>query len=294
MPSLASSGSVHPRSYLLTPGHQPGRLRTALDSGVDCVIAELEDGVPPDRKDEARETTRSVLDERDASTRVYVRINPLDDGGESDVAALLDGGAPPDGVLLPKPHDAAAVRALGTLLADHGATVGVHPVIESPNGVVNLREIVSVDCVEGVQFGPGDLAAGLGILPTDEMDELTYARQKLVLTAAAAGVQAVDAPSREIRDADAVRADAERSAALGFDGKVAVHPAQLDPIHDVFYPSEAEVEWARRVLEERAAAAARDEAVFQVDGEVVLHPHVVRAEEIVAHAAAPDAPDPDD
>ena len=278
------------RSLLFSPGDRPEMLRKAPRSGADVLVFDLEDAVAPARRAEAREAVREVLADPgfDPDAEVCVRINPADGGAAEDLDVVLDGDVRLDSLLVPKVDDAAAVEAVARLADDRGRPLPVVALVETAAGVLHAEAIAAADPVDGVFFGAEDLAADVGATRTKAGDEVAHARQHVVLAAAAAGVDAIDTVFVDIEDLEGLRADARTAVGLGFDGKPAIHPAQVEPINEAFTPTPDELAWARRVLEAREAADADDRGVFAVDGEMIDPPLIRRAERLVDRAAADD------
>lgn len=271
------------RSVLFSPGDDGAKLRKAVGSDADVVVFDLEDGVAPDAKAVARETVRETLTEvLPADCEVCVRVNPVGHGADQDLAVVLDGTAP-DALVLPKTSEAADVDRLAAMAADHATALPVLALVESAAGVLHAEEIAAADATDALIFGAEDLAGDIGATRTSEGGEVSYARQHVVLAARAAGVTPIDTLYTAFGDHEGLRADTETAVGLGYDGKLAIHPAQATVINEVFTPSEDRIRWAERIL------AARDETdggVFVVDGEMVDAPQVRQAERILARARA--------
>jgi len=267
------------RSVLFAPGDQPALLRKATETEADTVVFDLEDGVAPDRKGRAREAVGEALGTIEAG-EVCVRVNPLGAGGRADLDAL---STSPDGVVVPKVDAAADVRGLADELGDRGLDVPVLALLETPGGVLDAPAIADAAATDAVVFGAEDLAAAAGCRRTEDGAEIRYARQRVVLAAARAGVDAIDTVYTDIEDTDGLATEAAFARQLGFDGKLAVHPAQVPVVNNAFTPDPERIEWAERVL------AARDDAtggVFAVDGEMVDAPLITQAETVLERARA--------
>lgn len=279
------------RSVLFSPGDSPSKLRKAPTAGADVVVFDFEDGVAPERKPEARENVAELLDDPsfEPGCEVWIRLNPAPDVAEVDLDALSD--HQPDAVVLPKVEAPDDVETIAGLLAERGLECPIIPLVETAAGVLSAREIASTDSVGGLSFGAEDYAVDVGAARTSEGTEVLYAREHVVASAAAAGVDAIDTIHPDFEDEEGLRADARFARQLGFDGKFAIHPAQVAPINDAFAPDEEEVAWARRVL------AARDEhgedGVFRVEGEMIDSPLIKRAERIVSLAGEIEGMDED-
>lgn len=274
------------RSVLFSPGDQPSLMRKAPTTGADVVVFDLEDAVAPARKGDARRAVSDLLTaaDFDPDCEVCVRVNPVGSGAGDDVDAVLSGGGF-DSVVVPKVTDADDVATVDSLLAEHDATSPVLALVESAAGVLNAHEIAAAGPTDALVFGAEDLSADIGATRTDEGTEVLYARERVVLAASAADVDAIDTVHTAIEDPSAVAADARFAADLGFDGKLAIHPAQVDPINDAYTPTEADTAWATRVLD---AAADSDAGVFRVDGEMIDAPLIAQAERIMRRARAAD------
>ncbi|PSP83033.1 CoA ester lyase [Halobacteriales archaeon QS_1_68_17] len=275
------------RSVLFSPGDRPELMRKAPESGADVAVFDLEDAVAPGRKDEARSTVTAVLDDLDPDCEVWVRVNPAGIAAD-DLAAIPAATAPLDAVMLPKVASADDVRTLDRLLAERGADLPVVALVESAAGVLHAEEIAAADPTTAVAFGAEDLAADVGATRTAEGTEVLYAREHVVLAATAAGVDALDTIYADYEDTGGLADDARFAVELGYDGKMAIHPAQVDPINDAFTPDEDDVAWARNVLAAREEARTEDRGVFSVDGEMIDAPLIRQAERIKERAKAAD------
>jgi citrate lyase subunit beta/citryl-CoA lyase len=284
------------RSMLFVPGDRPERFERAVTSGADAVIFDLEDSVLPGRRPVARQVIASFLGSTARSVPLWVRVNPVASGDSlADLAAVMDDR--PDGIMLPKARSGADVHeadhwleALEVRAGLAPRSVGLIPLItESAAAVLNAASFATLPSrVQGLTWGAEDLAADLGATsnrsPEGGFDPAyVHARTACLLAAAAAGVPAIDTVDTEIRDTAAIEDRARDSRRQGFTGKLAIHPAQLEAIHAAFRPSDAEVEWAGRVLD--AFRAAPDAGVLSLDGRMLDKPHIRQAERILAAAA---------
>ena len=269
------------RSVLFSPGDRPELIRKAPSTGADAVVFDLEDAVAPDGKASARESVREVLGELAESgdepcPEVCVRVSPPGRGAAADLDVVLD-GPEPDALVLPKAETAGDVTDLADLAAEGGADLPVLALVETAGGVLGAESIAAADPADALVFGAEDLAAGLGATRTDRGTEVLYAREHVVLAASAAGVDAVDTVHTDFEDEAGLRETTRFARDLGYDGKLAIHPAQVGPINEAFTPDSERVAWARRVL---AARAETDAAVFAVDGEMIDAPLLARAERV--------------
>ncbi|MDS0477747.1 CoA ester lyase [Natrinema sp. 1APR25-10V2] len=268
------------RSVLFAPGDKPELMRKAAESDADVVVFDLEDAVAPADKRAAREAVREVLDGVESECEVCVRVNPIGISAAADLEAVL-AGPRPDSVMLPKTEGAEDVRTIDRLLEEHGADLPVLSLIESAPGVLRADDIAAADATDALLFGAEDLAADIGATRTSEGTEVLYARERTVIAASAAGVDAIDIVYTDYTDADGLREETTFAAGLGYDGKMAIHPDQVPVINDAFTPADEDVEWAERVLDARDRT---DAGVFEVDGEMIDAPLIAQAERIVERA----------
>lgn len=276
------------RSWLYVPGNRPDRFTKAAASGADAVVIDLEDAVPPEAKDTARQAAAAQVT-GGAGVPLYVRINhPGTPWARADVTAVA--GARPAGIRIPKVEDPEQVRTVAGWLRDAGAEIPLYCLIESALGVERAFKIAGAhDVVAGLVLGEADLAADLG---TTDDDGLHYARSRCVVAARAAGLPPpVQAVFTDVDDLDGLRASCEQGRRLGFLGRSAIHPRQIPVINTAYTPTAEEVADARALLD----AADRAEAAFVLaDGRFVDPAITRRARRVVqladAHRAS-DAPD---
>jgi (S)-citramalyl-CoA lyase len=259
------------RSLLSTCALQVPQHARALASGADVVVLDLEDSVPAEAKDDARRLALPFFQGQWEGGLRGLRINsPRSEHGLRDLLALLEQGARPDLLVVPKVESAEELRLLDTLLAGR-MEAGLLPVIESPRGLHAVEDIAcAVPRVRGLVFGAADFAASLGT--TLAWEALHYARARLVVAAAHAGVLALDAPCFLLEDPGALQLELERSRQLGFVGKMAIHPRQVPAINAGFLPPPAVVAQAREII----ARSERGESTIRVVGGQMIGPPFVR------------------
>lgn len=277
------------RSMLFSPGDRPDMMQKAAATNADSVIFDLEDAVAPGAKADARETVRNVIADVETAAEICVRINPVRGRGEGDVEAVatVDGV---DTLVVPMVDGAEEVGVAATALDAVGATdVDLVPLIETPQAVLAVDDIASAPRVTGAIFGAEDFRAAIGASPLPDGRELLHARERVVTVAAAAGIDAIDTVYTDIGDSEGLREAAIEARKLGFDGKAAIHPEQVETLNDAFTPDSHAVEWAERVLEAKREADERGEGVFVVDGEMVDEPIVERARTVLRRTT--DGPD---
>lgn len=260
------------RSYLFVPANRPERYAKACAAGADAVIVDLEDAVPPSDKLTARDTLAAWLN---PAHPVLIRVNSPDSEWFRDDMALcrIPGVA---AIMVPKAereHDLAIVAAAGA--------PAILPLIESAQGLWNAIELARSPCVQRLVFGAIDFSFDLGIKEGNE--PLLYFRSQIVLVSRVAGLQApVDGVTTALDDPERVREDTDRARALGFGGKLCIHPKQVALVNTGFGPTIAELAWAARVIE--AADAANGGAVA-VDGKMVDRPVILIAQQMLDEAA---------
>lgn len=258
------------RSLLFVPGSRPDRFGKALDAGADAVCIDLEDAVPPSGKTQARAEALAFVGEASRSVALGLRINSVRSAdGLRDLVALIDSGARPDFLMVPK---VAAGEDLALIAEALGSDAPpVWPVIESAEGLRRAWDICAAPGVAGALFGGADLSADLG----SDMgwDALLLARGALVAAAARARIATLDVPHLDLKDPADLAASTTRAKALGFTGRSCIHPDQVAAVNTAFSPSSAEIERARRVV---AAFDAAGGAAALLDGKLIELP-VIRA-----------------
>ena len=270
------NGPALRRSLLFTPGLRTDRFAKALKGGADMVCLDLEDGVAPDFKTEARDKAIPALFDATlggAAARA-MRINPIKTHtGMCDLLALCDFGAAPPALLLPKIESPEEVRWVAEILDEAGYDrTRLMVIIETTRALEAALDIAAASTRnDTLLFGAADLSAELG--SSLDWGALHYARGRAVHAASSAGLDLIDVPSLDIKDEDGLRSEARLAQRMGFTGKAAIHPVQVAPINEVFSPDAETIEFARRVIEAYEQSAA---GVALLDGKVVEMP-VVRA-----------------
>jgi citrate lyase subunit beta/citryl-CoA lyase len=267
-------GRLAPRSLFFVPGSRPELLGKVSRWRPDVAVLDLEDAVPAAGKDPARAAAVTALAQTDVPSTVLVRINPPGTAWfDADLSAVADG--PADGVVLPKYESADQVAEVRRRLpSDAVVVVG----IESARGVADCAVLLEAP-VDAAYFGAEDYIADLGGRRTSGGSEALYARSHVVLAARLAGVGAIDEAFVDIRDDDGFVANARAGQAMGYTGKICVHPRQVELSHQVFTPAAEDVEHARAVV-----AAFESGGVATVDGQMVDEVHVRMARRVLARA----------
>lgn len=284
------------RSLLFVPGDSERKQARALASGADALILDLEDSVAPAQLPTARQQVRKALAApvRPAGPQRWVRVNSLASGMLlTDLVAVMSGR--PDGVVLPKASSVREIGELGHYLAaleaKEGFPVGSTRILviatETPQALLALGEFSAAAVGQrlvALTWGMEDLSAALGALgKTREDGSLTpvmeLARSLCVITAAAAGVQAIDSVYTDFRDSAGLTGECARARRDGFTAKLAIHPDQVPVINAAFTPTAAEVEHARRVM--AAFDAAPGAGVTSLDGQMLDRPHLLLAQRVL-------------
>lgn len=282
------------RSMLFTPGDRLDMLEKATRSGTDAVIVDLEDAVSVDRKPLARESLPKLPD---SPVPYYVRTNAADTGMLWDDVMATE-GSEVVGLIIPKAEDPQVISMLDGALTvlerqrgrDDGS-ITIIPLIESALGVRFTYEMARASGrVECVMFGggeQGDLVADLGVEWTPEGTGLMQARSQVLLSARAAGVPyPMEAVFMDFRNLEALRVECELARTLGYVGKVAIHPAQVPVINDVFTPDPELVSYQREVLAAFEQAEAEGKASIAMDGKMVDYAVARVARAVIARAEA--------
>jgi citrate lyase beta subunit len=278
------------RSMLYVPGSRNDRFTKAMAAGADAVIFDLEDGVDPGQKENARTLIAEFLAGASTGPLRLVRFNGIHTSqGEADLE-FFSSRRGFDGIVLPKVETVGLVDLVRRVFAQR-APGGVVPplllMLESPAAVLRAADIAAADAaIAALLFGAEDFTAALGVERTTDGEELLYARGQIALAAAAARADAIDAVFTDLNDVDGLRRDCRRARGLGFRGKMAIHPKQIPVINETFSPAPAEVERARRVIEAFDAARAEGQGVTTLDGRMVELPMVERARRVLALAAS--------
>lgn len=277
------------RSLLFVPGHKRNMIVKALATEADCVILDLEDSVPPERKKEAREVTRESLTDVDFGAKeIAVRINSLKTPfWECDLREIIK--ARPHTLIVPKVEEPEILRTLDDLVTKlekngvrNGTETSIISLIETPLSLVNVNKIsTSAPRLTGLMFGAGDFLMETRGETTRERYELYYPLIKILLAARIAKIDAIDSPFLNIKDIEGCELNCRQARILGYDGKAAIHPSQVSIINEAFTPSPEKVEHARRVIEAHERARNEGSGVAQLNGQLIESLHVRIAERIL-------------
>ncbi|NKC10975.1 MAG: CoA ester lyase [Gammaproteobacteria bacterium] len=276
--------SIRPRrSFIFVPGLNPAMFPKALACGADIVCVELEDGIAPKDKDEARRQGLALFHTPQADDGVerIVRVNCLRTAvGLADIQAVLATAKPPPALMLPKVTSPDEVVWLDDLLTERGHGTRLHIIIETNAALERAYDIAHCSRrIDALFFGGVDMAAELRC--KNAWEPLLYARSRVVHAAASAGIDAIDVPYLDLNDRAGLQHEAQSAADLGFSGKGAIHPKQIAVLNGVFSPDEAAVAHAKRILQ---AFAEADTGLVVVDGKLIEKPVLREMTRIVAIA----------
>lgn len=280
------------RTLLYVPGSDWRKMEKAASLGADCVCLDLEDGVAPSSKVEARTLIAKALSELDfGSSERLVRVNAADSGLQAEDLHLAS-HPNVEGIVLPKAAGADDVQAVGRALQQAEQARALAPgtlrllaQIESAMGLVNLTAIASADPhLVALIFGSEDFASDVGAIRTPEADEIFYARSAVVTHAAAFGLQAIDMLHVNFKDSQGLMRLAAQGARLGYSGMQIVHPDQIAPVLAAFTPSAEETAWAQRVVDAYEQHSAEGRGAFALDGKMIDMPLVKAAERVLVRA----------
>ena len=295
------------RSELAVPGSNPGMIEKALTCSADYVFLDLEDAVVPDDKIQARKNVIEALNSLDwksSGKTVSVRINGLDTHYMyRDVVDVVEqAGQHLNTILIPKVGVAADVYTVETIVSQIEVacglkhTIGLEALIETALGMANVESIASSSGkrLEALHFGVADYAASNrartvnigGLNPDYPGDQWHFAISRMTVACRAFGLRPIDGPFGDFKDADGYLLAAKRAAALGVEGKWAIHPSQIELANEVFSPPKAELDKAQRILKELDKAAREGRGAASLDGKMIDAASARMAENVVRMAQA--------
>ncbi len=285
------------RSLHFVPGGNEKMLAKSLATRADSLVLDLEDAVTPERKEEVRGVVAQWLAEVNfGGKEKTVRMNPLDTPwGYADLAATM--AAPPDAYLVPKPETLEDLNAIDAELSRLEQRYGHRPgqvgliliAAETPLGALNTPTFTRCPRVAALSWGAEDLAVSLGA-PENRAEDGSYlpvfqhCRVTTLLSAVAGGAQPIDTVYANFKDMDGFLRDCREGAALGFTGKLSIHPHQIDPINAAFTPSAKQVAAAQALVDAFKEARAEGRMAFRFNGQMVDAPHLARARALLERA----------
>ncbi|MDO9303164.1 MAG: CoA ester lyase, partial [Anaerolineales bacterium] len=261
--------------------------------GVDSICMDMEDGTAINKKTEARVTIAKALLELDfGKSEKLARINSVGSGWEKDdIDAVLP--YRPDGIVIPKvesfEHVEWASRIIEAAELKHGWPVNSVRVligVETAKGILNLKEIAAHPRLRAIIFGGEDFAASIGATRTKDATELLYARQAVVVACAANGLQAIDIVTIDYKDIEALRAESEFGARLGYSGKQIIHPTQVQPVQTAFTPNDEAIAYAKRIVETFEANQKEGKGAYSLGGKMIDMPLLKNAQKVLERAKA--------
>jgi citrate lyase subunit beta / citryl-CoA lyase len=281
------------RSFLFAPGNHPRRVEKALTLDADAVILDLEDAVALAEKPATRKAVVAAYDQPRTGL-LYVRVNAADtEFCHGDFTAIVQRGL--DGIILPKVESAATLQTIDWLLSnlerERGLGVGgidLIPIIETAKGLSQIEAILAAGTrVRHCAFGAGDFTLDVNMRWSREEAELAYARARVVTASRAAGIEApLDTVWVDLQDEEGLEASTWLALGMGFQGKMCIHPNQVGVVNRVFTPTNAEIDFAARVVAAFAQAENEGSAAIQLDGKFIDYPIVYRAQRTLDAIAA--------
>lgn len=281
------------RSMMFVPGNNPGMLINAGIYGADSIIFCVEDSVSIYEKDAARQLVANAIKHIKYPCEVAVRINHISTPyGRDDLDVILP--VKPDMIRLPKAETAADIQEIDDIITAaekkygfEAGSIRMMAAIETCKGIMNAYEIASASPrMEALAIGGEDYLADLRTTRTKHGAELHAARSQIVVAARAAGIQAIDTVFSDINDEEGFRNEITRIKELGFDGKSVINPRQIKLVHEVFAPTQTEIDQAERVVKAYEEAMAKGSGVISLNGKMIDGPVVARAERALAYADA--------
>lgn len=282
------------RALLYMPGDNWKMITKSITLGVDSICMDMEDGTAVNKKAEARATIAKALQELDfGASEKLARINSVDSGWEKDdIEAVLP--YKPDGIVIPKVESFDHVEWASRIIEDAELKNGwqVNSIriligVETAKGILNLKEIAAHPRLDAVIFGGEDFAASIGAVRTKDAIELLYARQAVIVACAAFDLQPIDIVTIDYKDLDALKAESEFGARLGFSGKQVIHPNQVPVVQEAFTPSAEAVAYARRIVETFEASQKEGKGAYSLDGKMIDMPLLKNAQKVLARAKRP-------
>jgi len=272
------------RTMMYVPGNNPAMLADAHVYGADSIMFDLEDSVALSEKDSARLLVYQMIKNRQSDTELVVRINGLDsEHGKKDIEAMVRAGV--DVIRLPKTDTAQDVKDVEAIIEkveeQIGRSVGstlMMAAIETPLGIINAYQVAtSSKRLIGIAIGAEDFVTSMKTNRSKVGVELLSARSQLVIAARAAGIAALDTVFSDVEDDETFRREVNLIKQLGFDGKSVINPRQIDLVHHIYKPTDAEIHSAKQIMLAIEEANEKGSGVISVGGKMVDKPIVERA-----------------
>ena len=268
------------RSLLFAPAVRPDFIAKLPERGADAVVVDCEDATPPGAKQEARDNVRALVPELSTRCTVTVRVNAVaSEWFADDIAALVPEAA---AVVLPKIDSVDAMDTVARALDAAGlSSVGVIAGIETALGVADARAVLGHPRIVAAYFGAEDFIADMGGVRTASNHEVLFARSAVALAGRLAGVPVLDQVVTDFRDDDRFNRECAEARALGYSGKLCIHPGQVTIANTAFVPSAEEVDRARRMLDAYATASAAGVSAIDFEGQMVDEPLAAQARRVL-------------
>ena len=282
------------RTLLYIPGNNPAMINNSSVYGADVIVFDLEDSVAIAQKEAARLlVTKALLQDHlidRTQSEIMIRTNGMDTPFIfDDLERIIE--ARPSSLRIPKVEDKASIidfiNTLEKIEKQHNLNyeIEISPILETVKGITNALEIASAHPrICALSFGAEDFTRDLGTTRTVEGTELTHARGQIVLSAKAAGIQALDTVFSNVNDLDGLRTETGKIKQLGFDGKSVIHPSQIDIVHSIFTPTKEDIDEAIAIEEAIKRAEESGSGVIALNGRMVDTPVVKKAQKIIALA----------
>jgi len=280
------------RTLMFVPGNQEKRIEKARTVPADALILDLEDSVPETEKGTARNiVSASIQKLASEGLDIFVRVNSLSTPHCTiDIKAVVKKGL--KGICLPKSESANDIHKAEAMIAEvereigiGEGSIGILALVETPKGIINAYQIAAASQrIIGITFGAEDFSLEMGVNRTKEGYEIEYPRMAIAVACHAASVQAVDCVFTDVKDNEGLEAETKRIKQLGFQGKLVIHPDQVNPVNQIFTPSPEEIDHARKIVESFEKAVAQGSASVSVDGKMVDSPVAARAKNLIVLA----------
>ncbi|XP_007670171.1 citramalyl-CoA lyase, mitochondrial [Ornithorhynchus anatinus] len=291
------------RAVLYVPGNDEKKIKKIPSLNVDCAVLDCEDGVAVNKKTEARLRVVKTLEEFDfGPTEKCVRINSVSSGlAESDLEVLLQSRTLPSSLMLPKVENPDEVRWFTDKFVHHlkgrvlVEPMNLIPFVETAMGLLNFKAVCEETLEKGSQvglhldavvFGGEDFRASIGATSSKETLDILYARQKIIVTAKAFGLQAIDLVYIDFQDKDGLRRQSREGASMGFTGKQVIHPNQITVVQEEFSPTTEKIKWAQELISAFNEHQQLGKGAFTFRGSMIDMPLLKQAQNIVSLATA--------
>ncbi len=270
------------RSRLYVPGNNPRFINNVAVYGCDCTILDLEDSVIMQHKQDARYLVKNALKTMDfGKSEIWVRINK--EMAKDDIGIISYGS--PHGICIPKVESKEDIKLIEKILEEANLDCHLMAIVETAKGIANAREIAKAsDKLVAIAFGAEDYTRDTG--GKREWEFLLYPRFEILISAKSAGIQALDTIYPNVDDEKGLKEETKKIVEMGFDGKGAIHPSQIEIIHDCFMPSQEEIMEAKKIIEAIEEAKKEGRGVATIDGRMIDLPVEKKARRIIKLAEA--------